>query len=148
MTPEQYTTICREVLLTCRDMASMTHSRLAPLCRNSGITVQQLYVLSELHDNPEQHITQICDNIGIQRTNFAIVSKKMEHQGLVKRIQSPRDRRAFKLVITDRGTAVYDEVTSQIRGVFSATFDEMSDETIDSLVCGMRMLRSGAERMK
>jgi DNA-binding MarR family transcriptional regulator len=148
MTPEQYTQICRELLLTCRDMASITHSQLAPLCRKAGITVQQMYVLIELHENPAQHITQICDRIGIQRTNFAIVSKKMERQGLVKRIQSPNDRRSFTLAITEHGSRVFDEVNDQIKRVFSTTFREIPDDTVTTLIEGMHTLRAGTERMR
>lgn len=148
MTPEQYAVMCRELLLTCRDMASVTHSQLAPLCRNAGITVQQLYVLTELHDHPEQRITQICDRVGVQRTNFAILSKKMEHLGLVERIQNPHDRRAFRLVITERGASVYKEVNDQIKSTFHGMFNEVPDETIDILIDGMRTLRIGAERMR
>lgn len=148
MTPEQYTAICKELLLTCRDLASVTHSQLAPLCRKAGITVQQMYVLTELRENPQQQITQICDRVGIQRTNFAILSKKMECQGLVKRVQNPSDRRAFTLSITEHGSRVYDEVNNQIESLFSATFREVPDDTIITMINGMRTLRTGAERMK
>lgn len=148
MTPEQYASICRELLLTCRDMASMTHSQLSPLCRESGITVQQLYVLAELHDNPEQHITQICDRVGIQRTNFAILSKKMERLGLVERIQSSHDRRAFRLAITEHGNDVYNEVNARIQTELHPSFTGIPDETIDILITSMRTLRTSTERMR
>ena len=146
MNPELYAAMSREMMLACRDMARLVHTQVAPLCRQSGITVQQMYVLAELRDNPRLRVTQVCDRVGMQRTNFALLSRKMEKQGLVVREQSPEDRRAFCLVATDKGLETLSEVTRRIEGRFGSTLGVNPDEAADEVLVAVRGLRATMER--
>jgi DNA-binding MarR family transcriptional regulator len=68
---------------------------------------------------------ELSTQLGIHRNVMVIVVDKLEHDGLVKRMPHPADRRAFAVTLTDKardllpkldaqGSAQEDEITASL----------------------------------
>jgi DNA-binding MarR family transcriptional regulator len=66
----------------------------------------QYSILTVIERNPGLKQTQVCDALGIKRTNFVAMIDELEARGLVRRDESPADRRSNALVLTAAGEAL------------------------------------------
>jgi DNA-binding MarR family transcriptional regulator len=66
----------------------------------------QYSILTVIERNPGLKQTQVCDALGIKRTNFVAMIDELEGRGLVRRDEAPADRRSYALVLTPVGTAL------------------------------------------
>jgi len=66
----------------------------------------QYSILTIIERNPGLKQTQVCDALGIKRTNFVAMIDELEARGLVKRDEVPTDRRSHALVLTPAGEAL------------------------------------------
>ncbi len=90
-----------------RRMRRSQAERLAPL----GLTPAQeraLRVISRSDEPPR--MTELADHLGIVPRSLTTVVDALEEAGLVRREIDPRNRRAILLRLTDRGTAVRDDL--------------------------------------
>ena len=81
--------------------------RLAPL----GLTPAQERALRMITRSEEPpRMTELADRLGIVPRSLTTVIDALERAGLVRREIDPRNRRAILLHLTDRGTAVRDDM--------------------------------------
>ena len=79
------------------------HQRFAPL----GITPARYSVLALLDNNPGARQAAIADALHIKQPNFTVLIDAMEGDGLVRRQVDTDNRRANRLTLTARGTALF-----------------------------------------
>ena len=63
----------------------------------------QYSILTIIEHNPGLKQTQICDALGIKRTNLVAMIDELESRGLARREEVPGDRRSHALVLTPAG---------------------------------------------
>jgi DNA-binding MarR family transcriptional regulator len=81
--------------------------RLAPL----GLTPAQERALRLIaRDEEPPRMTELADRLGIVPRSLTTVIDALEQAGLVRREIDPRNRRAILLHLTERGTAVRDDL--------------------------------------
>jgi DNA-binding MarR family transcriptional regulator len=81
--------------------------RLAPL----GLTPAQERALRIITRSPEPpRMTELADHLGIVPRSVTTVIDALEVAGLVRREIDPRNRRAIRLHLTERGRAVRDDM--------------------------------------
>jgi DNA-binding MarR family transcriptional regulator len=81
--------------------------RLAPL----GLTPAQERALRVMTRSAEPlRMTELADRLGIVPRSVTTVIDALEQAGLVRREIDPRNRRAIRLHLTDRGAAVRDDM--------------------------------------
>jgi DNA-binding MarR family transcriptional regulator len=81
--------------------------RLAPL----GLTPAQERALRVISRSEEPlRMTELADRLGIVPRSVTTVIDALEQAGLVRREIDPRNRRAIRLHLTDRGSAVRDDM--------------------------------------
>ena len=112
-----------------------------PICQGHDVTPQQMYVLTELLNEPGQSAGQLSDRAGILPTNFSAVCHRLEERGLIRRNRSARDRRAFELYITDAGRALLGEIDEDVRRRYGPVFESEPPETCRGHLAGFRALR-------
>ena len=66
----------------------------------------QYSILTIIERNPGLKQTQVCDALGIKRTNFVAMIDELESRRLVRRDEAPADRRSHALVLTPEGEAL------------------------------------------
>ncbi len=68
-----------------------------------AIKPAQYSILTLIELNPGRKQTEVCDALGIKRTNFVAMIDALEARGLVRRHESPSDRRSHALMLTPAG---------------------------------------------
>ena len=68
-----------------------------------GITVGQSYVLFDLLDHDGAGIKDIAGRIQLDSPAVTGLVDRLSRQGLVQRIDDPADRRSVKVLLTDKG---------------------------------------------
>jgi DNA-binding MarR family transcriptional regulator len=96
--------------------------RLAPL----GLTPAQERALRVMTRSAEPlRMTELADHLGIVPRSVTTVIDALEQAGLVRREIDPLNRRAIRLYLTDRGTAVRDDMREARRQAAEDLFAPM-----------------------
>ena len=104
--------------------------RLAPL----GLTPAQERAMRMIARNEEPlRMTEIADRLGIVPRSLTTVIDALEKDGLVRREVDPRNRRAILLHLTERGTAVRDELREARRRAAEDLFAPLADADRETL---------------
>ena len=99
--------------------------RLAPL----GLTPAQERALRIVTRSEEPlRMAELADRLGIVPRSVTTVIDALEQAGLVRRETDPRNRRAIRLHLTDRGRAVRDDMREARRRAAEDLFAPMSAE--------------------
>ena len=97
--------------------------RLAPL----GLTPAQERALRMITRSQEPpRMTELADHLGIVPRSVTTVIDALEQAGLVRREIDPRNRRAIRLHLTERGRAVRDEMRQARRRAAEDLFAPLS----------------------
>ena len=137
----------RELVHVSRSLHGFVHEGIMPICQGHDVTPQQMYVLTELLNEPGQSAGQLSDRAGILPTNFSAVCHRLEERGLIRRNRSARDRRAFELYITDAGRALLGEIDEDVRRRYGPVFESEPPETFEAILAGFRALRGLSARL-
>lgn len=114
--------------------------RLAPL----GLTPAQERALRVIARGDEPpRMTEIADRLGIVPRSLTTVVDALEQAGLVRREIDPRNRRAILLRLTDRGTAVRDDMREARRRAAEDLFAPLSAGQRTTLAGLLTLLESG-----
>jgi DNA-binding MarR family transcriptional regulator len=90
-----------------------------------GLEPRAYAVMKALSEQDGRSQRELSTQLGIHRNVMVTVVDKLEHQGLVKRMPHPADRRAFAVTLTDeardllpkldaQGRAQEDEITASL----------------------------------
>lgn len=93
-------------------------------------------ILVRLSEAPERRLrmAQIADALCHSRSRVTHTVKRMEAQGLVRRVESSDDRRGVVAVLTDEGAARLAEAApSHVATVRQHLFDRASPEDLEAL---------------
>ncbi|WP_428309639.1 MarR family winged helix-turn-helix transcriptional regulator [Hydrocarboniphaga sp.] len=77
------------------------------LLREGGYSIRHFAVLSVIRRNAGLRQTDLSDMLGIDRTTMMKMADELEQRGLLQRIRSAEDRRAYALELTAAGQAWY-----------------------------------------
>lgn len=133
------------------ESASLTNAALErvldPLCQEYHLTMQQAHILLECRARPGQSAGQLSDKVGLLRTNFAPVCRKLEARGLIRKQSSMSDRRSYRLFLTEEGEALVDAIWADANHRFSAKFRAVSSNSEMMLRTGYQTYRAVLEKM-
>ncbi len=74
------------------------------------ITPEQHFILSILSENKELYQRQICEIAYKDRPNITRLINILEKKGLVKRVSDVNKRKVYKVIITEEGLNVHNEI--------------------------------------
>lgn len=110
--------------------AKKEYSRcLEPMCRDFGLTQNELAVLLFLNNNPSlDRAADIVSCRGIAKSHVSLAVTRLEAQGILTRRYDPADRRACHLVLTEKGTEIAEAGAERQRQFFEALYVGISPE--------------------
>ena len=82
-------------------------ARFAGTFYNEALTMTEANVLTEIQQNPHITAQQISQTLSLNKGQLSVVLKKLEHAGLIQKLPSKQDKRAFELVLTEQGKAAF-----------------------------------------
>ena len=120
-------------------------ARLNELVRSHGLTFPRYEALMLLSftQRGELPIGKLGERLQVHRTSASSIVAALEHDGLVRRVPSQRDRRATLAAITDAGRAVALAATEDLHAA-SFGLGALADEDQETLTAVLRSLRLDA----
>ena len=80
-----------------------------------NITPPRFSAMTLIRHNADMKLTELARAMGIARSGAVEVVNSLEKLGYVRRCDSPADRRAYALELTQKGARVLDEVTALVK---------------------------------
>lgn len=80
-----------------------------------SITPPRFSAMTLIRHNTGMKLTELARAMGIARSGAVEVVNSLEKLGYVLRMESPVDRRAYALALTEQGHAVLDRVTALVQ---------------------------------
>lgn len=68
-----------------------------------NITPPRFSAMTVIAHNPDLKLTELAGILGVARSGAVLLVDTLEAMGMVERLPSPVDRRAFRLALTDKG---------------------------------------------
>ena len=119
----------RLIYITGQEMRNFAERLLKPY----DLTLEQFHLLKNM--SPDEGLTQrqICNLTSKTPANMSRMLDRMESKSLVARRESPADRRASLVFLTEKGESLVDEVVEEFES-FSANLTESITENEQQIV--------------
>jgi DNA-binding MarR family transcriptional regulator len=109
-----------------RLLANALRARTAP----DGVVPGQFAQLLALYELDGVTQTQLCEQVSIDQSTMAHTLKRMERDGLVRRLPDPLDGRRAIIWLTDRARQLEDTLTGSAREVNALTVSGFTDDEV------------------
>lgn len=129
------------------ETARLLSKRYDQRAKSLGLTRAQIQVLAYLVYHEGINQAGLAELIEIEPISLARLIDRMEQSGWVERRPDPRDRRAWRLYITDKAKPVFAEmiaIGAEVRGEALAGFTEAERDQVMELL--LRVRRNLSER--
>jgi DNA-binding MarR family transcriptional regulator len=105
------------------------------------LTISQYGLLMQLRDGSGKRLTTLSKQLLVAKSTITRAVDQLENNGLVERIVDPDDRRAQRVVLTERGINVCNEAHMAHRASLEhrlVHIDDTSREKLDHLLTQIR----------
>ena len=127
-----------EILKEIFTVLKLTSKYYDKICKEFNITQVQfdvLYLLYLSKDNSVKMST-LGDKLEIARSGVTILIDKMALAGLVKRRPDPEDRRIMKVIITEKGNEIMNDIFKN-NGIFKVSTLDFIQQEEKELLCSL-----------
>lgn len=106
--------------------------------QTARITPDQFRMLRVLHHNPELRVGEVALALGIKTSSASLALDRLEAKGLLERRADPRDRRVTRLLLTERGSQVFEEAERISCAKLAKSLPGIDDEALErfTALCG------------
>lgn len=106
-----------------------THrQRLDAVLEEIGLHVGQELVLIELAKSTELGQSELANRLGVEPPTVTKTLRNLEKAGLVERFEDPDDARAQRVVLTDKGDELTDDIESVWGDIETSMLTGFTDE--------------------
>ena len=110
------------------------------------LSPSQFNILNLLHDQPSGcSQIELSRQLIMHRSNVTGLVDRLESRGLVRRTDSPTDRRAFTLLLTPAGKKLIGQILPQYYQAAEAVWAGMPPDRANQLVGDLQSITAGAE---
>lgn len=111
-----------------------------------GLTPPQYAVLARLGERDGSCVGELAQRLFVDGPTLGRTLGRMERDRLVRRIQSPSDRRTFQVWLTERGGELLAELRPEIRRAERQLLSGLGDRSIHQLKSMLRTMLANAAR--
>lgn len=108
----------------------------------------QITTLVIMHLNPECKMTNICNHLNLKKGSFTTVIESLVTMGYVNKARSNRDKRSFKLGLTDTGEDLTKIHIDNISKHLSCKFDRLNSGSFNKFVSALTDLYDLSQELK
>ncbi len=114
--------------------------------KEQGLSVPQIGALFHINSRGFCGVTDIGDDLGVTSAAASQMLERLVQNGLVERREDPDDRRAKRIVLTERGHQVVRGSMEARQRWFTALAERLSPDERDLAITALRTLvaRNGA----
>ncbi len=111
------------------EIEALTENLAKHFAKNNLLKMKVLYFISQYQN---LSVSMIIDKLGIKKSNFALMTKDLEAEGLVEARQGDIDKRCRLLVLTEKGKAELSTYLQSFEDYFSENQPEI-ERAIETL---------------
>lgn len=127
----------------------LIHGRYHKLAKKYNLSLEQFHLLIELDElalnlSDEMSaptIGDIAKNINNSQNTVSEKVNRLEKKGLVRRVKSEEDRRVSRVVLTDKGRELINDISEEASSKFLLdSISALEESDIDNLINGLEKL--------
>jgi DNA-binding MarR family transcriptional regulator len=119
----------------------------SPVGDEYGLTMLQIRILMELHHYGSHTIGSLADSICVAGTNISAMCKKLEAQGLLKRVRSQEDERVVKVILTEPGKKTVQKIDEAFNDRILQGLSNEAEESFNDIIVGLQKLNDILQRI-
>ena len=116
-------------------------------CHERSISMAHVFVMSKIDMHGSMPMSRVAELIGSGLPTATGLVNRMVERGFVRREQDPRDRRVVLVSLTEAGAAEVRDLHEARQRRMAAAIAQLSNRQQESLLTGIRSLRSALERI-
>ncbi|OUM98172.1 MAG: MarR family transcriptional regulator [Paenibacillaceae bacterium ZCTH02-B3] len=110
------------------------------------VSLTQSHILYEIGRRDRPSMQQVADALGMDIATFSRQIQSLVRKRLVKKTPSDRDRRVYRLELTEEGTAVAASIEQQALGYLRQIFSHMNEFEKETVIRSLRLLHACMEK--
>jgi DNA-binding MarR family transcriptional regulator len=115
--------------------------------RESGLSMSQLGALFHVLRIGCSGVTDLGDDLGVTSSAASQLLDRLVQQGLIRRTQDPDDRRAKRILLTDKGLHVVRESIRARQGWVVELAESLSEPEKEASIAALHMLIDKANHL-
>lgn len=98
------------------------------------ITPEHWSMLSKLCEKDGITQTELAERARKDRPNTTRILDTLERNGFIRRVRDPKDRRSYRIFLTERGKATQKKLTPLVTDFFHRAFSELTQDELDTFL--------------
>jgi DNA-binding MarR family transcriptional regulator len=131
-----------------RGVISRVARQLNASATGEGLTPTQASVLGLVRGRGPLGLAELTDLEGLNPTMLSRIVRKLDEDGLIRRLPDPADLRAVRVEITPAGELVQERIKARRTAVVNACLDRLPERTVAELLAAVPALEALAEELK
>lgn len=119
-----------------------------PYADQCGLTLMQAGILIEVFQHPQHTVGTLGEIVGMTSGNASSICKKLQKQGLLKRIRCIEDERCVNLELTEKGKQTLEKIDEAVLQNFQGIFINKSEAELQLITAGLERLLGILKDMK
>lgn len=116
--------------------------------KSVGLSLAQVNILLWLHYHNTCDVSALAENMQVSAAAASQMVERMVQQGIVRRVESPSDRRTRQVHLTERGRLVVEETIAARQGWIKDLVGTLSEEQKTGVVKLLGELIQKAQSME
>ncbi len=114
----------------------------------TGLSFSQLSVLMRLKHGGSSGVSEIGDQLGVTSAAASQAVDRLVHLGLIERTEDPEDRRAKRLALTQKGSALIEKGVEARSKWIEGLTDALTPEQQNMIISALTLLTDAARKTK
>jgi len=98
-----------------------------------GISGAQLWAMAEIAGAPGIKVSDLARQLGVHLSTASNMLRRLEEQGLIKRIRIGKDHRVVQLQLSAKGAKILEHAPRPFVGILQQALTELPQRRLDSL---------------
>jgi MarR family transcriptional regulator, transcriptional regulator for hemolysin len=111
-----------------------------------GVTTAQWRVIAHLGHSPGLKQVELAERLDVEPITACRIVDRLEEAGLVERQRDPEDRRAWRLVLTDKAKPIYAKLGDLAEEMAAEAFEGFSIEEMEAARAKLARVRENVSR--
>jgi MarR family transcriptional regulator, transcriptional regulator for hemolysin len=111
-----------------------------------GVTTAQWRVIAHLGHSPGLKQVELAERLDVEPITACRIVDRLEEAGLVERQRDPEDRRAWRLVLTDKAKPIYAKLGDLAEEMAAEAFEGFSVEEMEAARAKLARVRENVSR--
>lgn len=108
----------------------------------------QIPLIFIINNNPGISQKELAEKVFVSPSTVAIMLKRMEKAGLIKKEQDENDRRYYHVYLTEKAQNIAEKIFKQLKEFESQSFRNFTDEEIQNLEFLLKKILVNLEEIK